>query len=51
MAMALNVKNVDEIAQEIASLVKPEIPSTFIDKIKFIPHLLMTLSKFPPKDR
>src|SRR3990167_89016 len=25
------------------------MPSTFIDKIKFIPHMLMTLSKFPPK--
>src|SRR3989337_2799589 len=49
MAMSLNVKNVDEIAQEIESLVKPEIPSTFIDKIKFLPHLLMTLSKFPTK--
>ncbi|UJS17657.1 MAG: menaquinone biosynthesis decarboxylase [Candidatus Jettenia sp.] len=49
MAMALNVKNVDEIAQEIANLVKPEIPSSFIDKIKFIPHMLMTFSKFPPK--
>ncbi len=49
MAMALNVKHVNEIAHEIESLVKPEMPSTFIDKIKFIPHLLMTLSKFPPK--
>jgi 4-hydroxy-3-polyprenylbenzoate decarboxylase len=49
MAMALNVKKVDEIAREIESLVKPEIPHTFIDKIKFLPHLLMTLSKFPPK--
>src|SRR5574337_2224137 len=49
MAMALGVKNVTEIAQEIESLVKPEMPSTFIDKIKFIPHLLMTLSKVPPK--
>ncbi|MEK6739187.1 MAG: UbiD family decarboxylase domain-containing protein, partial [Planctomycetota bacterium] len=49
MALALNVKNVDEIAREIESLVKPEMPSTFIDKIKFIPQLLMTLSKFPPK--
>ena len=49
MAMALNVKHVDEIAREIESLVKPEMPSTFIDKIKFIPHMLMTLSKFPPK--
>ena len=36
MAMALNVKHVDEIAREIESLVKPEMPSTFIDKIKFI---------------
>jgi len=49
MAMVLNVKHVDEIAQEIERLVKPEMPSTFIDKIKFLPHLLMTLSKFPPK--
>ena len=40
MAMALGVKNVDEIAKEIESLVKPEIPSTFIDKVKLIPHLL-----------
>ena len=49
MAMALNVKHVDEIAREIESLVKPEMPSTFIDKIKFIPHMLMTLSKFPQR--
>ena len=37
MAMALNVKNVDEIAQEIERLVKPEMPSTLLTRSNSFP--------------
>ena len=48
MAMALNVKNLDEIAAEIESLIHIAPPESIIDKIKTI-GILARLAKFPPK--
>ncbi|MCS7264678.1 MAG: menaquinone biosynthesis decarboxylase [Armatimonadetes bacterium] len=38
----------DEIAKEIASLLKPEIPETLWEKVKVLPKLAQ-LANFPPK--
>jgi len=48
IAWALGVDDVEEIASRIRSLIKPEIPSGLIDKLKKIPQLV-ELTKYPPK--
>ena len=48
MAIALNVKNLDEIAAEIETLIHIEPPVSIIDKVKTI-GMLARLAKFPPK--
>jgi len=48
MAMALGVDDVSRIADRIAELVKPEIPDSWLGKIKMIPTLLQ-LGSIPPK--
>ena len=49
MAMALNVKNLDEIGAELMSYLQPpEIPSSFMDKLKALPKLAQ-ISSFMPK--
>src|SRR6266571_1484707 len=39
MAKALGVKDLEEIAQRIAQLIKPEVPESFLGKIKLVPML------------
>ena len=48
MSWALGVENVEEIANRIRELTKPEIPDGFVEKIKMLPKLV-ELSTFPPK--
>ncbi|MBM4087783.1 MAG: menaquinone biosynthesis decarboxylase, partial [Planctomycetes bacterium] len=48
MAMALGVRDVNDIAADIERLIKPQIPEGLVDKLKMIP-LLARLLKFPPK--
>ena len=47
MAMALGVGSVEEIAQQIDSLLNMAPPESFGDKLKMIP-LLLDMAKFPP---
>src|SRR6516225_12179108 len=39
MAKALGIKDLDEMAQRIAELIKPEMPEGFLDKLKMVPVL------------
>src|SRR6266851_119442 len=39
MAKALGVKHLDEMAERIAELIKPDIPDSFLGKIKMVPML------------
>jgi 4-hydroxy-3-polyprenylbenzoate decarboxylase len=48
MAMALGVEDVEEIAAEIAELVRPEPPAGLAGKLKMLPKLLR-LAKVPPR--
>ena len=48
MAKALGVKHLDEMAERIAELIKPEVPDSFLGKIKMIP-MLAKLGSIPPK--
>src|SRR5205814_6315950 len=48
MAKALGVKELDEIAERIAELIKPEVPDSFLGKIKMVP-MLAKLGSIPPR--
>ena len=48
MAWALGVNDIEEIADEIRQLVKPDLPAGLIDKIKMLPRLI-EISNYPPK--
>src|SRR6266487_3062388 len=48
MAKALGVKDLEEIAARIAELVKPDIPDSFLGKMKMVP-MLAKLSSIPPR--
>src|SRR5438105_3865641 len=48
MAKALGVKELDEMARRIAEMIKPDIPDSFLGKIKMIP-MLAKLGSIPPK--
>lgn len=49
MAMALNTKNLDEIGKELLSYIQPpELPTSFMDKLKVLPKLAQ-ISSFLPK--
>lgn len=48
MARALGVKNLEEMAGRIAALVKPEVPESFLDKMKMLPTLAK-LGSLPPR--
>src|SRR5947209_5989324 len=48
MAKALGIKDLEEMAQRIAEIVKPEVPEGFLDKLKMVP-VLTRLSSIPPK--
>ncbi len=53
MARALRVRHVDEIAERIASLMKPDVPEGgLVEKLKMLPDLARmakTLGSLPPK--
>src|SRR5947208_13061164 len=48
MARALGVKSLDEMAERIAAMIKPDVPDSFLGKIKMIP-MLAKLGSIPPK--
>src|SRR5438105_6303371 len=48
MAKALGIKDLDEMAGRIAELIKPEVPNSFLDKLKLVP-MLAKLGSIPPK--
>src|SRR5438132_2251554 len=48
MAKALGVKHLDEVAERIAELIKPEVPDSFLGKIKRVP-MLAKLGSIPPR--
>src|SRR5438309_4349044 len=48
MAKALGVKKLDEVAERIAELIKPDIPDSFLGKVKMVP-MLAKLGSIPPK--
>src|SRR6202161_2344150 len=45
---ALGTENLTALAQRVQQLVKPEIPSTLLEKMKKLPDL-MKMASFPPK--
>jgi 4-hydroxy-3-polyprenylbenzoate decarboxylase len=46
--LALGSNNLEELAARVQQLVKPEIPTTLMDKMKRLPDL-MKMASFPPK--
>lgn len=48
MCLALGAESLEEIAERVQQLVKPEIPTTLLEKLKKIPQL-MQLGSLPPK--
>ncbi len=48
MCLALGVNDFQELADEVQTLIKPEIPTTLLDKIKKLPQLAR-LGSLPPK--
>ncbi|MHB9036825.1 MAG: menaquinone biosynthesis decarboxylase [Armatimonadota bacterium] len=47
MAMALGVENLDDIGQEIESLIHSEAPGGFLEKLTMLPKLVNLASSFP----
>jgi 4-hydroxy-3-polyprenylbenzoate decarboxylase len=48
MCLALGADSLEEIAERVKLIIKPEIPTTLIEKLKKIPQL-MQLGSLPPK--
>ncbi|TMQ30410.1 MAG: menaquinone biosynthesis decarboxylase, partial [Planctomycetota bacterium] len=48
MAKALGVKDLDDMALRIAELIKPDIPDSFLGKVKMVP-MLAKLGSIPPR--
>jgi 4-hydroxy-3-polyprenylbenzoate decarboxylase len=48
MNLALEVKDLDSIADRIRHFIKPKVPESFMDKLAFLPTIL-EIGKFPPK--
>src|SRR5687767_12934515 len=48
MNLAFGTKNLDELASRVQQLVKPEIPTTLMEKMKRLPDL-MKMASFPPR--
>ncbi len=46
--LALGTNNLEELAARVQQLVKPEIPTTLMEKMKRLPDL-MKMASFPPK--
>ncbi len=49
MSMALGVGDIEEVAEEIASLLKPEVPQGFVNSMRELLPKLGVLSKMPPR--
>ena len=47
MAMALGADSLDEIGSRIESLMRPEAPGSFIEKLMMLPKLAKLASAFP----
>src|SRR5207247_1682863 len=45
---ALGTPNLDALAERVQNLVKPEIPTTLLEKMKRVPDLIK-MASFPPK--
>src|SRR5262245_39589778 len=48
MCLALGAESLDEIAARVKPLIKPEIPTTLLEKLKKLPQLIQ-LGSLPPK--
>jgi 4-hydroxy-3-polyprenylbenzoate decarboxylase len=48
MCMALAAKNFDEVANRVRNVIKPEVPTTLMEKLRKVPEL-MQLGSLPPK--
>ncbi len=48
MNLALGTESLDALAERVQQLVKPEIPTTLMDKMRRLPDL-MKMASFPPK--
>lgn len=48
MCLALGADSLEEIAERVQALVKPEIPTTLLEKIKKVPQLLQ-MGNLPPR--
>jgi 4-hydroxy-3-polyprenylbenzoate decarboxylase len=48
MAKALGVNDLEEVAARVAELIKPDIPDSFLGKLKMVPTLAK-LSSIPPR--
>ncbi len=48
ICLALGADSLDEIAQRVQMLIKPEVPTTLLEKLKKIPQLIQ-LGSLPPK--
>lgn len=48
MCLALNCHDFDEVAQRVKNLIKPEIPTTLMQKLRKLPELAQ-LGSLPPK--
>ena len=48
MCLALQVSSVEELADRVAQLIKPQMPITLLDKMKKLPELAR-MAGFPPK--
>ena len=47
MNLALQTENLDAIADRIRTLIKPQTPTSFMDKLKMLPMLAEVGSFFP----
>src|SRR5262245_40144147 len=48
VCQALGTENLEALAQRVQQLVKPEMPTTLMEKMKKLPEL-MKMASFPPK--
>src|SRR6187455_1526290 len=48
VCQALGTENLDALAARVQNLVKPEVPTTLMEKMKKLPDL-MKMASFPPK--
>ena len=48
MNLAFGTRNLEELASRVQQLVKPEIPTTLMEKMKRLPDL-MKMASFPPR--